>query len=113
MAEYKKPGPGILYRPLLGKPREGLLARPGLRAHTDKLRTDIGSPNHPTRLLAHSKKDNLPILLSEEDRETHMHLLGGTRQGKSRLLQLLIQGDIERGFGCCLLDPSDGGDTAE
>lgn len=112
MAEFKHKGPAILYRALMGKSRAVRLNRPGIQALTEKLRTDIGSPSHPSRILAYSKRDNLPVLLTEEDRETHMHLLGGTRQGKSRLLQLLIQGDIERGLGCCLLDPSDGGDTA-
>lgn len=40
-----------------------------------------------------------------------MHILGAPRQGKSKLLELLIRQDLERGFGACLLDPSDNGDT--
>src|SRR5690606_8055416 len=79
---------------------------------TERLRTDIASPRHPTRLLAVRNADEMPVLLSEEDRDTHMHLLGATRQGKSKLMELLIRGDIERGFGCCLIDPSENGATA-
>jgi hypothetical protein len=112
MPPFKHEGAEILYRHLAGVSRELRNNRPGLPALTRKLRTDIGSPNQPTRLLAYERKTNLPVLLSEEDRETHTHLIGATRQGKSKLLQLLIQGDIDRGFGCCLLDPSEGGDTA-
>lgn len=112
MAELKHESAKTLYRRLMGKSRELHLRQPRLRAMTEKLQADIGSPLHPTRLLALTKHDEMPVLLSEEDRETHMHLLGTTRQGKSKLMELLIRGDIERGFGCCLLDPSENGATA-
>lgn len=52
------------------------------------------------------------VLLAEEDRESHIHILGAPGEGKSKLLELLIRQDIDQGYGCCLLDPSDNGDTA-
>jgi len=52
------------------------------------------------------------ILLTEEDRESHIHVLGSPGEGKSKLLELLLRQDIDNGYGACLLDPSDNGDTA-
>ncbi len=52
------------------------------------------------------------VFLTEEDRESHIHILGAPGEGKSKLLELLIRQDIDNGYGCCLLDPSDNGDTA-
>src|ERR1051326_5196118 len=51
------------------------------------------------------------LYLTEEERESHMHIIGTTSEGKSRFLQHLIQGDIQQGNGLCLLDPSENGDT--
>lgn len=50
-------------------------------------------------------------LLSEEDRESHVHCLGSPGEGKSKFLELLLRQDIDNGYGACLLDPSDNGDT--
>jgi hypothetical protein len=52
------------------------------------------------------------ILLTEEERESHLHILGTTGEGKSRLIEHLIRGDIKKGNGVCLLDPTDRGETA-
>jgi hypothetical protein len=49
---------------------------------------------------------------TEEDREAHIHILGSPGEGKSKFLEHLIRQDIQRGYGACLLDPSDNGDTA-
>ncbi len=59
------------------------------------------------------------ILLTEEDREAHSHILGTTGEGKSKLLELLISQDIrlflkkpdEFNVGVCLLDPTNRGET--
>jgi len=48
---------------------------------------------------------------TEEDREAHIHILGSPGEGKSKFLEHLIRQDIQRGYGACLLDPSDNGDT--
>lgn len=53
-----------------------------------------------------------PVYLSEEERESHIHILGAPGEGKSKFLELLIRQDIQRGYPCCLLDPSENGDTA-
>ena len=37
--------------------------------------------------------------------ESHAYLVGGTRTGKSRLLRLLIEQDIDAGHGLCVIDP--------
>jgi hypothetical protein len=50
--------------------------------------------------------------ITEEDRESHIHILGSPGEGKSKFLEHLIRQDIDRGYGACLLDPSDNGDTA-
>jgi hypothetical protein len=52
------------------------------------------------------------LWLSEEERESHVHILGTTGEGKSRFIEHLIRGDIEQGNGVCLLDPTDRADTA-
>jgi hypothetical protein len=51
------------------------------------------------------------VLIREEERENHMHLIGTTGEGKSRFLELLIRDNIRRGSGACFLDPSDRGET--
>lgn len=51
-------------------------------------------------------------ILAEENRASHIHILGTTREGKSKFLELLIRHDIDNGYGCTLLDPSDNGQTA-
>lgn len=43
--------------------------------------------------------------LSEQERATHMYMLGITGQGKSKLLEHLLFQDILAGRGCGLLDP--------
>ena len=51
-------------------------------------------------------------MLSEENRAAHVHILGTTREGKSKFLELLIRHDIDNGYGATLLDPTDNGQTA-
>lgn len=43
--------------------------------------------------------------LSEQERATHMYILGITGQGKSKLLEHMLLQDIRAGRGCGLLDP--------
>ena len=64
---------------------------------------------HPLRSLGLS--DDGPLVLTEEDRESHIHILGSPGEGKSKFLELLLRQDIDSGYGACLLDPSDNGDT--
>lgn len=48
---------------------------------------------------------NLPIGLRRYDRRRHLYVVGKSGTGKSCLLQLLVKSDIERGYGCAVLDP--------
>jgi hypothetical protein len=54
-----------------------------------------------------SKEGDLELLLElkEFDRDRHMHLLGVTGTGKSKLLEWMIRQDIKAGRGLCLIDP--------
>jgi len=47
----------------------------------------------------------VPFGITRFDRRRHLYVLGKSGSGKSCLLQLLIKDDIERGFGCAVLDP--------
>jgi hypothetical protein len=54
-----------------------------------------------------------PALFFSEEQRPHTHVIGATQQGKSFFLEWLMREDINRGLGCCLLDPSSGGSTAQ
>src|SRR5437588_13130122 len=45
------------------------------------------------------------IRLSAQERKAHMHVIGGTRSGKSKFLEWMIRGDLRNGQGFCLIDP--------
>lgn len=45
------------------------------------------------------------VYLKEEDRITHMHILGATSKGKSKFMEGMIRTDILKGRGLCLIDP--------
>lgn len=65
--------------------------------------------NYPLRELGAGQER---LLLSEEERESHLHILGTTGEGKSKLIEHLIRGDIKQGNGVCFLDPTDRAETA-
>ena len=50
-----------------------------------------------------------PIFLSDEAREKHMHIVGGSGSGKSSFMESLAFHDLERGRGCVFI--SGKGDT--
>lgn len=54
---------------------------------------------------AGSEPNSQTIRLAESDRAQHCWIIGATGTGKSTLLFQMIQADIERGAGVCLLDP--------
>jgi hypothetical protein len=43
--------------------------------------------------------------IKRKDRARHMYFIGKSGVGKSKLLELLIKGDIEGGHGVCVIDP--------
>lgn len=54
--------------------------------------------NYPLRELGYGEGT---VLLSEEDRESHIHVLGSPGEGKSKFLELLLRQDIDNGYGAC------------
>ena len=65
---------------------------------------------YPLRNLGLIKNENKRLLITEEQRP-HIHIIGSTQEGKSKLVEYLIRGDIKREIGCCLIDPTTGGKT--
>ncbi len=63
--------------------------------------------NYPILTLGEGEES---VFIREEERE-HIHIIGTTGEGKSKLLERLIRHDIDNGRGVCFLDPSDRGDT--
>jgi len=45
------------------------------------------------------------VYLSDKDRSAHIHIIGTTGAGKSKLMEHMIRSDIDRGRGLCLVDP--------
>lgn len=54
---------------------------------------------------------NTDIGLTEEERETHMYIIGRTGSGKTTMMFSMAKHDIEQGRGMCFLDPH--GDAAD
>jgi hypothetical protein len=102
-----------LRRPLenliLRKPIESLGYIPKHQETVNKYAQQLLT-NYPLRTLGQSRE--AAGILSEESRASHIHVLGTTREGKSKFLEVLIRHDIDNGYGCTLLDPSDNGQTA-
>jgi len=48
---------------------------------------------------------NLPYKIHITDRYDHMHVIGTTGKGKSKLLEHMIYQDITFGHGVALIDP--------
>jgi hypothetical protein len=99
------------YRLRRGKPfgKEITRKHPKLEDTLKRRFTQLKS-NHPLLRLGSGTDETQ--WLTEEERESHLHIVGTTGEGKSKLLEYLIRHDIDRGHGVCLLDPSDNGDTA-
>lgn len=69
------------------------------------------STKRDLRILGYSVSSNKSLFITEESRP-HIHIIGSTQEGKSKFIERLIRGDIKRGIGLCLLDPTAGGRTA-
>ena len=95
---------------MLGKTLEEALHRPSRQTSIKLLREKLSS-GHPLRQLGTAAEGGLPFL-TEEQRAAHIHILGTTREGKSRLIEQFIRHDIDNGYGATLLDPTDNGQTA-
>jgi hypothetical protein len=83
--------------------------RPTLDETKNRLIKQLSS-NYPIRTVGHGEEE---LLISEEEREANLHIIGQPRQGKSKFIEDQIRKDIDLGNGLMLLDPSDNGDTAK
>ncbi len=70
---------------------------------------DIASSKYPLRFLGHTRAGR-DVEIREEER-AHTYIIGSTQEGKSKFIEHLVTGDIKRGLGCCVLDPTVGGKT--
>jgi type IV secretory pathway TraG/TraD family ATPase VirD4 len=59
--------------------------------------TPIGITNY--------RNTNQKFVIKDNDRLQHIYVIGKSGTGKSTLLKNMLLSDIERGNGCCLLDP--------
>jgi len=59
----------------------------------------------PGMLMGTNVLNRRPVLVQEEDRKEHMHIIGTTGAGKSKLMEWMIREDIKAGRGLCLIDP--------
>lgn len=57
------------------------------------------------------RDQQIPFLIKDADRLRHIYVIGKTGVGKSTLLLNMAISDIQKGKGCCVLDPH--GDIAE
>ncbi len=55
--------------------------------------------------LADTKDKRGRVHIPEKMRATHMHVVGASNTGKSKLLEHMIREDIKDGKGVCLIDP--------
>lgn len=46
------------------------------------------------------------VVLLPKQRQTHLHIIGPSQSGKTRLIEHLIKQDIQAGHGLCVLDPT-------
>lgn len=97
------------FRRYTGKAEDEVFRHPTWRASTERYVTRAKS-RHP--LISLGWGDGDEVYFSQEDRASHMHILGATQEGKSKLIELLIRDDIKKGYGACLIDPTRGGATA-
>lgn len=60
---------------------------------------------------SHYRGEVKPVYITDDDRRKHIFMIGKTGVGKTTLYLTMIKQDIERGKGCCFMDPN--GDAAE
>jgi hypothetical protein len=70
-----------------------------------QLPTDQDDPNISFFGHTNFRDQRVPFGINSSDRRRHLYVLGKSGSGKSKLLELLIQNDIEAGRGVGVLDP--------
>lgn len=89
---------------ILGESFKEATRIPSIEETLDELYGGLSS-KQPIRSIA-------PGVFFTEEQRGNIHVIGSSRQGKSRFIEWLMREDINRGIGCCLLDPTAGGETA-
>lgn len=92
---YSKQTTGKTWKELTHRPTAAQIIRQIVEANVS---------HSPLREVGWSEVDG-QLTLSEEARAAHIHILGTTREGKSKFLEMLLTQDMGR-FGATLLDPS-------
>lgn len=96
------------FRTYTGKSKAEAFQRPSAQSSIDQYVARVKS-KFPLIPLGWS--DEGEVTISQEDRASHMHILGATQEGKSKFIELLVRDDIKNGYGACVIDPSRGGAT--
>ena len=91
-----------------GETYEEATRKPTSSETVQKYWQTLGS-KYPLRSLGMAA--DMEMLLSEEARESHIHVLGAPGEGKSKFIEMLVCQDIKAGYGACVLDSSDNGAT--
>jgi hypothetical protein len=97
----------ILFKRITGKSLKEL--RPPTLEDVRRKAIEKLVSRHPLRILG-TAEDGVHWF-TEESRESHIHILGTTGEGKSKFLEHIIRQDIDLGYGVCLIDGSENGDT--
>ncbi len=98
------------FRKLTGRTLDSLKPHESLARISSAVRAQLTS-DYPVRPIG-STADTFTYM-TEEQRASHVHILGTTREGKSKLIELMVRQDIDHGYGATVLDPSDGGQTVK
>jgi hypothetical protein len=98
------------FRKLTGKTLDSLKSAESLGRIQAKLRAELRS-SYPVITLGSSADAH--TFLTEEQRASHWHVIGSTREGKSKLIEHLVRHNIRHGHGATVLDPTANGQTAK
>lgn len=95
----------IYHPPLLGSlPNTAMvLSRKGPPPRN--LPTSISDPDICTFGTVNYRDLSTKFGIKRFDRRRHLYIVGKSGSGKSCLMQLLVQNDMERGLGCAVIDP--------
>lgn len=111
----RRPSRRDYYKQITSKTKDQIVRRPTIQKILDRHWQSLQSEDD---LLLIGEGTDGEVYISEEQRDSHLHIIGAPGEGKSKFLEYLIRHDIdrlasgdERACGLCLIDPSAQGDT--